>query len=325
VSALPARSRRLAVLLALLVASAAAAVMVHASDGGPAQVLGGETDQGHHLEVELDGEGRAIAFATTVESHCKGGTTWTLTWAPGEGDAVFNQRGDRLVVRETIDRPEPDGRLSRIGAVMTAQIGAGRVGGEIRLVSRIHQGGREVQACDSGSVQFAAGVDAGQRLADALPPRPPSGWYYPRVPSLAGEVSPARARFIRATDDTCVRTYPPVARAYDAVMAYAADPARQLAAYAAYVDAHAEQLRALERLGDPPDGARLHARWLGNMRLRIRLERAELRAAWAGDHERVRAIDRRIGRLKMRGNEVGQHFGLTVCTSNGPDRTPVPH
>jgi hypothetical protein len=60
------------------------------------------------------------------------------------------------------------------------------------------------------------------------------------------------------------------------------------------------------------------------MRTRIRLERAQLRVGSAGNFDRVRAIDQRIGRLKVRGNGIGQRFGLLVCTSNGPDRTPIP-
>lgn len=321
----PAGSRRLALLITTLVASAGAAIVVHASDRGPEHVLAGETDQDQGLRLELDGDGRAIGFATTVKSRCRGGTSWTLDWAPREGDAAFRQRGDRLLVREVLERPEGDGRLSRIGAVMTAQVGTERAGGEIRIVSRIHRGGREVQACDSGPVQWAAGIDAAQRLADARPPRRPTDWYYPKVPSLAGELSPARARFIRLTDQTCARTFGPARAAYEAAAAAVGDPARQLVAYKAYVDAHAAQLRALEELGPPSDGAELHARWIGNMRERIRLERAILRFARAGDRDRVYAAHRRVGRLKMRGNTAGQRFGLQICTSNGPGRTPVPH
>jgi hypothetical protein len=261
----PAGSRRLAFLIATLVASAAAAIAVHASDGGPEHALAGETAQGHGLRLELDGDARAIAFATTVKSRCRGGTSWTLDWTPRQGDAVFRQRGDHLVVREVVERLERDGRISRIGAVMTAQVDLERADGEIRIVSRIHRGGREVQACDSGPVQWAAGIDARQRLADALPPRRPTGWYYPKVPSLAGKVSTARARFIQRTDRTCARTQ------------------------------------------------------------RIRLARAILRFARARDGDRVHSIRHRIVRLKMDGNALGQRFGLQICTSNGPGRTPVPH
>jgi hypothetical protein len=228
-------------------------------------------------------------------------------------------------VREVVERPEGDGRISRIGAVMTAQVDPERAGGEIRIVSRVHRGGREVQACDSGPVQWAAGIDARQRLADALPPRRPTGWYYPKVPSLAGEVSPDRARFIQRTDHTCARTYRSARAAFEAAAAAVGDPARQLLAYAAYVDAHAAQLRALEQPGPPPDGTELHARWIGNMRKRIGLERAILRFAKGGDRDRVSAIHRRLVQLKMAGNVVGQRFGLQICTSNGPGRTPVPH
>ena len=82
---------------------------------------------------------------------------------------------------------------------------------------------------------------------------------------------------------------------------------------------------ALERLGRPPDGVRLHARWIDSLRTRIRLERAQLRAGAAGEYDRARAMFARIGALMVSGNEIGQRFGLRVCTSIGPDRTPILH
>jgi hypothetical protein len=325
VRAVPAERRSIAVLLAVLVASAIAAVVVHADDSGPEHVLGGETEQGRQVEMELDERGRALAFATSVEAVCKGGHRWSIDWAPRDGDAVFRQRDDRLAVREVVERADRPGRIARIGALMTAQVTKDFAGGELRLVGRFYRGGREVQACDSGPVRWAAGIDAESRLANALPARPPTGWYYPKVPSLATTVSPARSRFIRATDRTCARTFPAAKAAAEAIVAAAGDPERELTAYAAYVEAHAAQLRALERLGVPPDGADLHRRWIANMRTRVRLERAGLRYAVARDRERVQATNGRIGELMLLGNEIGQRFGLQVCTSNGPDRTPVPH
>jgi hypothetical protein len=64
---------------------------------------------------------------------------------------------------------------------------------------------------------------------------------------------------------------------------------------------------------------------MANMRERARLHRAMVGFAEAGDREGLVAADLEVGRLIMSGNEVGQRFGLRVCTSTGPDRTPVPH
>ena len=297
---------------------------MHAPGGVSEQVLGGETDQGRQVRLHLDENGRARGLDTHVETICKGGHRWSADWTPRVGDATFRQPGGRLVVREVVERPDELGRIERIGALMNGRVEGDRAGGELRLVSRYYKDGREVQACDSGPVRWAVGVDAKRRLANALPPRRPTDWYYPQVPSLAGSISQARRRFIRRTDNACAGTFGAARAYYEATVRAAGNPASELAAYSAYVDAHAAQLRTLGALGAPPDGVRLHARWLDNMRARIRLEREVLRLAAAGDAARVRAAHSRIARLKLLGNELGQRFGLRICTSNGPDRTPAP-
>jgi hypothetical protein len=310
------------VLLVILAAAATAAV-VQASGGNT--VLDGETGQGRDLELELDGSGKPVAFSTSVASVCRGGKRWTIDWDPRQGDAVFTQRGERFTAREIVDRPEDDGRITSIGAVMSGHVGDGRAGGVLRLVARVHLGGRQVQACDSGPLRWAAGAEADRRIAEALPPPPFTDWYYPKVPSLAGDVSSGRNAFLKAADDTCARTFRAMRSAGEGIVAVLGDPARELAAYDRYVDAHEAQLVALERLGRPPDGVRLHARWIDNLRTRIRLERAQLRAGAAGEYDRARAMFARIGGLMVSGNEFGQRFGLRVCTSTGPDRTPILH
>ena len=102
------------------------------------------------------------------------------------------------------------------------------------------------------------------------------------------------------------------------------DPDRRADAYRAYLDAHTNQLRAIEGLGQAPDGVAAHRQWLDNFRERVRLEGELLRRLESGALEEANAIDARIGRLKIEGNTLGQRFGLRICTSNGPDRTLVP-
>jgi hypothetical protein len=138
--------------------------------------------------------------------------------------------------------------------------------------------------------------------------RPLGGSYYPKVPSLAGKVSPERRRFIRQTDAMCLVTHRAV---------------RAARTYPDYVEAHAAQLRALESIGTPPDGVKLHRRWLENFRARVRLERRSVALAEAGRYEEARAMWQRLGPMKIEGNRYGQRFGLQVCTSNGPGRSPA--
>ena len=137
-------------------------------------------------------------------------------------------------------------------------------------------------------------------------------------------ISSARRRFIERTDQTCAITYGATNAAARAMSAAQGDPTLRADAYRAYLEAHADQLRAIEGLGRPPDGVVSHSRWLDNFRMRVRLERELLRRLESGALEEANAIDARIGRLKVAGNTLGQRFGLRICTSNGPDRTPVP-
>jgi hypothetical protein len=67
----------------------------------------------------------------------------------------------------------------------------------------------------------------------------------------------------------------------------------------------------------------LYTRWLANMRRRIKLERQYL-TQWRRGSQRAKATtSAEINFLKLRANSLGQEFGLQVCTSNGPFRTPV--
>jgi hypothetical protein len=155
-----------------------------------------------------------------------------------------------------------------------------------------------------------------------VPPRRAAGGYrYAPVPSLAGRISSARRRFIELTDRTCAVTYASPNAAARAMRAAQGDPDLRADAY---LEAHTDQLRAIEDLGPPPDGVASHRRWLDNFRERVRLEGELLRRLESGALEEADAIDARIGRLKLAGNTMGQRFGLRICTSNGPDRTPVP-
>jgi len=314
--------RRLVVLIAVLVIAGAAAIVVHGPWGGE-HTLKGETEQGRSIELQVDGDGRLKGFALGLETKCGGGHRWPTEWAPRGGDAEFRQREGRVVVHELLERRADRRTVDRIGAQMSGHLSEDRAEGEIRLIARFYRDGREYQACDSGPLRWTAGADAARRLASFGPRREPTGAVYPPVPSLAGDVSPARGRFIQETDETCALTHGPARRALQAAAA-AEDAAGQLTAYAAYVEAHADQLRALERLGPPSDGVALHTRWIENMRARIGLEGRQLRQVERGELETAVATRDRISRLRLRGNEDGQRFGLSVCTSNGPDRTPVP-
>jgi hypothetical protein len=301
----PGDRRRLVVLCCILAALGIAAPIVWATRKHSHR-LTGKTEQGHRLKLMLDGDDRVIGLETRIDALCRGGQHWRPSWKPGKGWAKFAQHGERVRIRELRTEPAGNGQTRRVCARLVGRVKDGYAEGTVRLVARFYRGGTEVQACESGLQRWAAGIAANRRLAAAPPVRPLGGRYYPEVPSLAGKVSAERKHFIELTDRTCLSSHLAVLAART---------------YPEYVEAHSAQLRALEALGAPPDGIRLHRRWLGSFRTRVRLERRSVALAAAGRHEEARATWERLGPLKSEGNRYGQRFGLQVCTSNGPDRS----
>jgi hypothetical protein len=317
---------RALVLAAVLVAAGIAAPVVWGlrDDELTLRPLAGKTEQRHPLELLVNEGGDVHGLETHLDSTCKGGHRWGVDWSPREPLARVTQRGERFTVREIQTVSDEETITRRVIARLVGRVDGETAEGTMRLIARFYRDGVEMQACDSGPFRWAAGPGASGRLAAAGPVRRARGGYWLRVPSLAGRISAARRRFIRKTDQTCVATFAPTQVALRAFEHAAGDPERQRDAYAAYVEAHADQLRALEGLGTPPDGVDRHRRWLDNFRARVQLERRALRLIASGEFARARATRDRLVSLKVKGNVAGQRFGLQVCTSNGPDRTPAP-
>jgi hypothetical protein len=81
-------------------------------------------------------------------------------------------------------------------------------------------------------------------------------------------------------------------------------------------DEDARILRATAILGQPPGEQALFASWRANVAMRTKLFRQAGRAAAAGDFQLAQRICARIARLKRAADELGQRFGLRICTSN---------
>jgi hypothetical protein len=316
----PGERRRLALLCCVFVAVAAAAPIVSASREEHGRWLKGTTEQGRRMDLWVDEDGKLRVLKTQIRTLCRGDYHWRVGWNPSPGWGRFTQRGARVTVRELQSQAD-----RRVLGRLTGSIEGGSASGTVRASARFYRDGREVQACESGAVRWAAGPDA-ERIISEVPPAPSArGYHYAPVPSLAGRVSAARRRFIQRTDQTCAITYGATNAAARAMRRAQGDPERRADAYRAYLEAHTSQLRAIEALGSPPDGVASHRRWLDNFRERVRLEGELLRRLERGALEEADAIDARIGRLKMAGNTRGQRFGLRICTSNGPARTPIPY
>jgi hypothetical protein len=150
-------------------------------------------------------------------------------------------------------------------------------------------------------------------------------FHYDPVPSTAGEVSPARRRFIARADQTCVRTYNR-GQADEAAFArrVALRPDARELVTRFYVRWHTGQYRALRALGKPPEARLAYRRWLDNLGARVRLEARYVPLMRAGRAAEAQATLDQVNGLKARGNMLGQRFGLQLCTSNGPGRRPAP-
>jgi hypothetical protein len=218
----------------------------------------------------------------------------------------------------------PGGEVGRVAFALRGRfVGPRTALGTVRLVGRFYRGEQEVGACDSLDVPWAAGTGAAARLGDVVLGHQVDA-YYPAVPSLVRRVSPARARFIGSIDAICVRTYN-WGRWAQQVAHYRHQyfDDRAFLDFAFYASWHAWQLRAISRVGQPPQAQALYRAWLANFRQRVLIEQRAVALYEQNHRQASRRAVQPLAVLKTHGNLLGQRFGLTRCTSNG-DRTPVP-
>jgi hypothetical protein len=315
-------------LLALIVAIAGLAVRYIVLPGGAkgtsVQTLSGITSSRTRIDLGVRGH-HVVWLRTSLRANCAGGTSWRQSWSPVEGNPVyFTTHGRSFVTHENASPSFSGGIVGHVGfAIRGTLTGRDSAQGTIRLVARFYRGERQWNACDTLDVRWAVGAHASARLK-AVPVGHPVSAYYPAVPSLASDVSPARLRFIGLVDSVCVRTYNELvqAEARAAVQyRYFVDHVLRDSTYAARL--HAWQLRSIVDLGQPPQAQALYNAWLADFRHRVSVELQAV-ALYAQKHHaaalrNVRSLDK----LKARGNLLGQRFGLVRCTSSG-DRTPVP-
>jgi hypothetical protein len=287
-------------------------------------LLEGVTGQGTRFELGIK-DHRVYRLRTALSARCHGGSSVHETWYPAEHAPVhFTVVGRSFTTVERASTTYPNGVVGRIAFTIRGTMsGNGAAQGTIRLVARYYRGEREWNACDSLDVAWAVGPRARARLSTVTLGRQVSV-YYPAVPSLAVDVSPARRRFIARVDRTCVGTYDRMWNIQGEVAArYRYTTDSTLIDSAAYVELHAWQLRSLVKLGQPPQARALYDAWLANFRRRVLLERHALTLYARHQTAAFKRALASYGPLKARGNLLGQKFGLVRCTSNG-DRTPIP-
>jgi hypothetical protein len=272
------------------------------------------TGQGTTIELGIR-HGRVYSMMTSLNAKCAGGSSWRETWSPTEANPVhFRLIGSSFTTEQWVASSYPGGIVGRIGfAIRGTLLPRGAAQGTIRLVARFYRGERQWNACDSLDVAWAVGPRAQARMR-TVAVGGEIGDYYPAVPSLATDLSPARRQFIAAADETCVSTYESMTRAEDAAEPLTDEYTVQL---------HQWQYGQLTKLGQPPQARALYDAWLANFRRRLLLETEELSLDGPRQRAEWHRVDESLYRLKAEANLVGQEFGLVHCTSNG-DRTPVP-
>lgn len=314
----------LGLLLAIVAVAIRFAVLNGAASGAQMQVLQGTTGQGTAFELGVE-RGRVRWLTTVLNARCAGGTSWKESWSPTDGAEVhLVTTGTSFTAWQRTDPSYSGGTIGRIGFSIYGTItGRSTADGTIRLVARFYRGEEQWNACDSLDVAWAAGHRAPARLKGVTLGYQ-VGDYYPAVPSLAVDVSPARQRFIDLVDQTCTQTYNwgvSTQRAADLEYQRLDSPVlRESAYYAAW---HAWQLRAIRALGQPPQARILYDAWLANFSERVSIEQRALVLYATNDPKAAEQAVRSLTALKARGNLLGQRFGLVRCTSNG-DRTPIP-
>jgi uncharacterized RDD family membrane protein YckC len=154
--------------------------------------------------------------------------------------------------------------------------------------------------------------------------QPPLGQHvYSPAEPLAGEMTPEWREFADRVDRACATNF----NAGQAELAelderVAEDGLSESEAEAAYRFIQAQHQQAtydeIVALGEPPAKPQLFGRWLANVGRRAELMR-RVGEAWATGDRRFTAVGSlKITALKIDADWLGLHFGLRICTSNGP-------
>jgi hypothetical protein len=150
------------------------------------------------------------------------------------------------------------------------------------------------------------------------------GGYAP-APSLAGEMTPEWSDFADRVDHACASNF----NAGQRELAGLEDEAKERgltenegeAAYRFIQATHQQATHdEIASFGEPPARPELFHRWLDNVGRRAQLMRAIGQAWLADDHRLVAVRSLQLTAHKIDADWLGQHFGLRICTSNGPSQ-----
>lgn len=161
---------------------------------------------------------------------------------------------------------------------------------------------------------------ADARVVEVTPGAAPAG-FYPPAPSKAVGMTPEWREFADAVDRICATSYNE-ALGIEAQVDHAAkargwsDGRAEAARLGVWNNQASTILHSTDKLGQPPERPELFSRWRANVGQRAVLREQAAQAAARGRWGAYRGFINRIYPLKDRSDEIGQRFGLRICTSN---------
>ncbi len=307
------------VLVAALVALAVHVGLIHkgsqASGGGSYIDLRGSTEEQQPISVTLDHHGRIQALHVQLIGLCENGGRQSIGWSPDSPRIPFQSNVNGIVAHEYGEQRSAIGIVSHTVVGTTAHVvqGGGSAAGDVRYQTTFRYPDGHQLRCDSGYVRW--GVNRTGTANGAESAGPPGS--FPPVSSLAAAAPPGQLRFASEVDKICAVTYNEnQVRELRRLRAHEASISRR---EAGILD-HERQYIAIDRLGPPPSAPNLYGAWLTNMLGRIKLEWLALRQRAQGKTRRSEITLAEVSFMKVRGDSLGQEFGLRLCTSNGPLR-----
>jgi hypothetical protein len=141
------------------------------------------------------------------------------------------------------------------------------------------------------------------------------GPHYAPAESLAGPMTPEWRDFADEVDHACARNF-------NAMQEELATATTDSEGWHIQYLHQSQTYRDVLALGEPPARQDLFHRWLTNVGQRARMMEAVSQALARGDRTQAEVTVERINAAKIDANWLGQHFGLRICTSNGPGREP---
>jgi uncharacterized RDD family membrane protein YckC len=152
---------------------------------------------------------------------------------------------------------------------------------------------------------------------------------YPPVEPLAREMTPEWRQFADRVDRACATNFNAgqveLARMEAETSARGVSEIQREAAYRFIQAAHQQRTHDdIAALGPPPAKPRLFRRWLANVGRRAELMHKAGQAWLDGDRRVTAVMSLRIMAMKIDADWLGLHFGLRICTSNGPSQNRAP-